>query len=101
MIPLGLGVRGLLLVVVHGLLVVRPAVLLQSGLGQIAVAALLANTTTTTESRQTGRIVAAASGRSSCYYWLQDASTSTTAVRVLMMHRGTATVRGAGATTAA
>lgn len=36
MVPLGLRVRGLLLVVVHGLLVVRPAVLLQAGLGQVA-----------------------------------------------------------------
>lgn len=35
-VPLGLRVRGLLLVVVHGLLVVRPAVLLQAGLGQVA-----------------------------------------------------------------
>lgn len=48
MVSLGLRVRGLLLVVVHGLLVVRPAVLLQAGLGQVATGQTWGIVTTTT-----------------------------------------------------
>lgn len=47
-VSLGLRVRGLLLVVVHGLLVVRPAVLLQAGLCQVAAGQTRGIVTTTT-----------------------------------------------------
>lgn len=51
-VALRLGIGRLLLVVVHGLLVVRPAVLFQSGLRQTAVVLR------TVKPRQSGRVVA-------------------------------------------
>lgn len=80
-VTLGLGVRRLLLVVVHGLLVVRPAVLLQPRLGQPSVVL------TEQQSRQARGVVAAAGG--TCLV-LPGAANATVGVQMVLVHRCTA-----------